>query len=317
MKIVFMGTPDFAATVLQAVHDWTKNAPHRELVAVYCQPDRPAGRGNKVQAPVVKTLAQQLDIPVYQPLRFTPEDEKTLANLFPDVLVVAAYGLLLPQSVLDIPRIGPYNVHASLLPRYRGAAPIQRSIMNQDNATGITIMRMEKGLDTGPMLLQRALAIGLDDTAEGLSRQLADLGGRLMIEALTLFETDTQPQLIAQDDALASHAAKLAKADGQIDWQQPALAVHAHVRGVTPWPGGQTTLTCGDTLLPLRLKPGRVGKPWNDGEKPTPGTLLGLVDGCLAFACLDAPYLVEIVQPANKAAMTASSFWNGYRGAGS
>ena len=162
MRVVFMGTPDFAATVLRHVAAW----PGCEVVAAYCQPDRPAGRGHKLQPPAVKVLAQELGIPVFQPLNFKDEaDRAALAALRPDALVVAAYGLILPQSVLDIPTIGPFNVHGSLLPQYRGAAPIQRAIMDGNHLTGITIMRMERGLDTGPMLLQRALGIGIDDTA--------------------------------------------------------------------------------------------------------------------------------------------------------
>ena len=162
MRVVFMGTPDFAATVLRHVAAW----PGCEVVAAYCQPDRPAGRGHKLQPPAVKVLAQELGIPVFQPLNFKDEaDRAALAGLRPDALVVAAYGLILPQSVLDIPTIGPFNVHGSLLPQYRGAAPIQRAIMDGNHLTGISIMRMERGLDTGPMLLQRALGIGIDDTA--------------------------------------------------------------------------------------------------------------------------------------------------------
>ena len=181
MRVVFMGTPDFAATVLRHVAAW----PGCEVVAAYCQPDRPAGRGHKLQPPAVKVLAQELDIPVFQPLNFKDEaDRAALAGLRPDALVVAAYGLILPQSVLDIPTIGPFNVHGSLLPQYRGAAPIQRAIMDGNHLTGITIMRMERGLDTGPMLLQRALGIGIDDTAATMHDELADLGGRLMVEVL-------------------------------------------------------------------------------------------------------------------------------------
>ena len=181
MRVVFMGTPDFAATVLRHVAAW----PGCEVVAAYCQPDRPAGRGHKLQPPAVKVLAQELGIPVFQPLNFKDEaDRAALAGLRPDALVVAAYGLILPQSVLDIPTIGPFNVHGSLLPQYRGAAPIQRAIMDGNHLTGITIMRMERGLDTGPMLLQRALGIGIDDTAATMHDELADLGGRLMVEVL-------------------------------------------------------------------------------------------------------------------------------------
>lgn len=157
--------------------------------------DRPAGRGHKLQPPAVKVLAQELGIPVFQPLNFKDEaDPRRARRAPPDALVVAAYGLILPQSVLDIPTIGPFNVHGSLLPQYRGAAPIQRAIMDGNHLTGITIMRMERGLDTGPMLLQRALGIGIDDTAATMHDELADLGGRLMVEVLRSTPTAIPPR---------------------------------------------------------------------------------------------------------------------------
>ena len=234
MRVVFMGTPDFAATVLRHVAAW----PGCEVVAAYCQPDRPAGRGHKLQPPAVKVLAQELGIPVFQPLNFKDEaDRAALAGLRPDALVVAAYGLILPQSVLDIPTIGPFNVHGSLLPQYRGAAPIQRAIMDGNHLTGITIMRMERGLDTGPMLLQRALGIGIDDTAATMHDELADLGGRLMVEVLRQYADGDPSTPIPQEEALATYAAKLTKADGHIDWDEDAAVIHARIRGVTPWPG--------------------------------------------------------------------------------
>lgn len=171
LRIVFMGTPDFAASILRAVAAWEGGT----VEAVYAQPDRPAGRGKKLKAPATKEAALELGIPVYQPLNFKTDDAvRTLRDLAPDVLVVAAYGLLLPQCVLDIPRCGAYNVHASLLPRHRGAAPIQRALMEGDAVTGVTIMRMEAGLDTGPMLLQQAVSIEPDDTAGTLFEVLAE-----------------------------------------------------------------------------------------------------------------------------------------------
>ncbi|MEG1610562.1 MAG: methionyl-tRNA formyltransferase, partial [Bilophila sp.] len=176
-----MGTPAFAATVLCRVADWQGGT----VVAAYCQPDRPAGRGHKLTPPAVKVCAQERGIPVLQPFHFREQaDRDALAAFCPDVLVVAAYGLILPQAVLDIPRIGPFNVHGSLLPRYRGAAPIQRAIMDGNALTGVTIMRMERGLDTGPMLAQRAIGIDLADTAATLYAELAELGGTLMVETL-------------------------------------------------------------------------------------------------------------------------------------
>lgn len=334
LRIVFMGTPDFAATVLRRVADW----PGGQMIAAYCQPDRPAGRGRALQPPAVKSLALSLGIPVFQPFNFRDEaDRRDLAALRPDVLVVAAYGLILPQSVLDIPRLGPFNVHASLLPRLRGAAPIQRAIMQGDSVTGITIMRMEAGLDSGPMLAQRALGIGLSDTAESLSRELADLGGRLMVEELERLAAGQPSPAIPQDAARVTYAAKLSKADGRICWNAPAHVVHAHLRGVTPWPGGQTTfLAPGRDPLPVLVSPGEVeaispagtgpacsadARPDTPSDiqsdarhegRPAPGTILGLEEGRLVVACSDATYRIATLKPAGGRPMDAAAFWNGY-----
>ena len=278
MRVVFMGTPDFAATVLRHVAAW----PGCEVVAAYCQP----GRGHKLQPPAVKVLAQELGIPVFQPLNFKDEaDRAALAGLRPDALVVAAYGLILPQSVLDIPTIGPFNVHGSLLPQYRGAAPIQRAIMDGNHLTGITIMRMERGLDTGPMLLQRALGIGIDDTAATMHDELADLGGRLMVEVLRQYADGDPSTPIPQEEALATYAAKLTKADGHIDWDEDAAVIHARIPCTSTWPGAQTVF-----LLP--------------GRDPLPGKLL--------IACRDALYEVSTLKPAGGKPMSAEAFWNGY-----
>ena len=258
-------------------------------------------------------LAQELGIPVFQPLNFKDEaDRAALAGLRPDALVVAAYGLILPQSVLDIPTIGPFNVHGSLLPQYRGAAPIQRAIMDGNHLTGITIMRMERGLDTGPMLLPRALGIGIADTAATMHDELADLGGRLMVEVLRQYADGDPSTPIPQEEALATYAAKLTKADGHIDWDEKAAVIHARIRGVTPWPGAQTVfLLPGRDPLPALLQPGRVGEAFT-GEQPDPGTLIALRDGKLLIACRDAPYEVSMLKPAGSKPMSAEAFWNGY-----
>ncbi|MBU1248529.1 MAG: methionyl-tRNA formyltransferase, partial [Proteobacteria bacterium] len=181
LRVVFMGTPDFAAVVLRHLRGYAGC----EVVGVYTQPDRPCGRGRECRPSVVKLFAQESGYPVFQPENFKDQkDRDALAALRPDVLVVAAYGLILPQAVLDIPSFAPLNVHASLLPRYRGAAPIQQAILNGDFVTGITIMRMEAGLDTGPILLQRSLRIGHDEHAGEVHDQLAEMGGALMVETL-------------------------------------------------------------------------------------------------------------------------------------
>ena len=214
--------------------------------------------------------------------------------------------------MLDIPTIGPFNVHGSLLPQYRGAAPIQRAIMDGNHLTGITIMRMERGLDTGPMLLQRALGIGIDDTAATMHDELADLGGRLMVEVLRQYADGDPSTPIPQEEALATYAAKLTKADGHIDWDEDAAVIHARIRGVTPWPGAQTVfLLPGRDPLPALLQPGRTGETFT-GEHPAPGTLVALRDGKLLIACRDALYEVSMLKPAGGKPMSAEAFWNGY-----
>ncbi len=320
MRIVFMGTSSFAADILRILHVWSAEQTDVVLAAVYCQPDRPAGRGHKLVAPPVKTLAEEYGIPVFQPLNFRDEEHRdALRALEPDVLAVASYGLILPQAVLDIPSCGPFNVHASLLPRYRGAAPIERALMNGDVQTGVTIMRMEAGLDTGPMLAQRALGIGLDDTAGDLHRELAELGGTLLCETLERFLSGKPPSSIPQDDTRSTYASKLLKNDGFVDWNQPVSAVHARLRGVTPRPGGRTVFRTEEREIPARIVPGRLGQdffvPFAEfplDEQPEPGTVLGMVRDALAVACADAAYLIPEICPADRKPMAASAFWNGY-----
>ncbi len=236
LKIVFAGTPEFAAHALQAVLD----TPH-PVVAVYTQPDRPAGRGKKLTPGPVKTLAQSHAIPVYQPLNFkSAESVRELAALEPDLMVVVAYGLLLPQTVLDIPRLGCINVHASLLPRWRGAAPIQRALQAGDAVTGITIMQMEAGLDTGPMLYRQTLPITAADTGGSLHDRLADQGARCLVEVLSQFARQGKVEAEVQDNSLATYAHKLGKEEAQLDWQQPATMLERTVRAFNPWPVAYT-----------------------------------------------------------------------------
>ncbi len=315
LRVVFMGTPGFAAVILRHLLEWDGC----KVIAAYTQPDRPCGRGQQCRPPEVKLLAIEHGLPVYQPLNFkTEEAVAELRSLRPDVLVVAAYGLILPQSVLDIPRLGPVNVHASLLPRLRGAAPIQRAVMAGDAVTGVTIMRMEASLDTGPMLLQKAMGIDINDTAGDLHDQLADLGGRLLTVALGKL-ADGTAIAIPQDNDRATYAAKLTKADGLIDWNRPAAQVHAHIRGVTPWPGAYCTIQReGQKELRVALGPGRIGPLLSDAPEDqaaapgTPGTIVGLVDDQLAIACADRLYLVDSIRPADRKPMDARAFLCGY-----
>lgn len=311
-RLVFMGTPDFAATVLSHVLRWDGG----QVVGVYSQPDRPCGRGQMCQPTPVKALAIEHGLPVFQPETFKQgagdEAYEELKALEPDFLLVAAYGLILPQRVLDIPKVAPLNVHGSLLPAYRGAAPIQRAVLDGLSVTGNTIMRMTLGMDEGPMVAQRALKIGPDETAGDLHDQLADMGGRLLVEVLEQYTADGIHE-IPQDDTLATHAAKFVKADGELDWNQPAKAIHNRIRAVTPWPGAFFTWERPEGKpVRLTLGVGKVGPDKPEGVEP--GAVLGLVDGKLAIAAADKLYLLSEIKPAGKKAMDARAFACGYLG---
>lgn len=249
MRIVFAGTPQFAVPALDAL----ATSGH-SVVGVYTQPDRPAGRGRQLQPSPVKRRAQALGLPVFQPERLKDAGAQAqLAHLAPDLMVVVAYGLLLPQAILDLPRLGCVNLHASLLPRWRGAAPIQRAILAGDSETGITLMQMEAGLDTGPMLLRRSCLIGLAETAGELHDRLAQLAAEVLADAL--------PDLVAgrlklepQPASGVTYAAKLEKAEAWIDWQQAVATIDRQVRAFNPWPVAQTRL--GEEVLRIwRARP--------------------------------------------------------------
>lgn len=242
MKIVFAGTPDFAVPTLQALLKST-----HEVCAVYTQPDRPSGRGRKLTPSPVKALALQHDIPVYQPENFKQADDReALRALDADLLVVIAYGLILPQAVLDIPRRGCINVHGSLLPRWRGAAPIHRALMAGDSSTGITIMRVVKKLDAGDMLFKASCPITAHDTSSSLHDQLAELGAGGLLTVLEQIEQD-RLSVEAQDEALVTYAEKLDKSEAVLDWQRPAIELDRQIRGLNAWPVAQTSFN-GETL---------------------------------------------------------------------
>lgn len=264
LKIVFAGTPEFAASTLQAVL-----TTEHQIVACYTQPDRPAGRGRKLTPSPVKSLAQEQGIPVFQPLNFKQEEDvQQLAALNADIMVVVAYGLILPQTVLNIPRLGCINVHASLLPRWRGAAPIQRAIAAGDNKSGVTIMQMDIGLDTGDMLLKTNTPILPNDTGGHLHDRLAEQGGAALIRALNLIhEGQITPE--SQNNAEATYAHKLSKEEARLDWSQSAESLHNIIRAFNPWPTAHTQLD------------GKTIRIWQADvlENPTdlanaPGTLL-------------------------------------------
>jgi len=230
MKLIFAGTPDFAVPALAALH-----AAGHEILAVLTQPDRPAGRGRKLQASAIAAHAEQLGLPVYKFLKLDAEARAQIAALAPELMVVVAYGLILPQAALDIPKHGCLNIHASLLPRWRGAAPIARAVEAGDVETGITIMQMDAGLDTGPMLLREALAITPETTAATLHDQLAPLGGRLIVSAVQRIADGTLPATAQAADG-ATYAKKLSKEEAQIDWTRPAVELARRIRAFNPAP---------------------------------------------------------------------------------
>jgi len=291
MRIIFMGSPEFAVPALRAVHQ----AGH-EVIAVYCQPPRPAGRGRAVRRCPVHEAAEALGLQVRTPakLRNDVAAQAAFVDLRPDIAVVAAYGLILPQAMLDAPVHGCLNIHASLLPRWRGAGPIQAAILAGDTETGITIMLMDAGLDTGPMLLKEAVPITATTTAATLHDALADAGARLILVAL-----DTLPTPVPQPGEGVTYAPKLTRDDGRIDWSRSAAEIDRQVRALDPWPGTFTIMD-GTLLkvLSVRLEPGTGA----------PGTVL---DGALLVACGDSALRLMRVQRPGRAPMDATAFLRG------
>jgi methionyl-tRNA formyltransferase len=297
LRLIFAGTPDFAAKALHALI----RSPH-EIVAVYTQPDRPAGRGRKLTPSPVKQLALQHQLTVLQPASLkTAEATEQLRALDADVMVVAAYGLLLPPKVLEMPRYGCLNIHASLLPRWRGAAPIQRAILAGDKETGITIMQMDQGLDTGAMLLKLTCPITRQDTAASLHDRLASLGAEAIITALDQLPTLTPTP---QDDREATYAAKLTKQEAIIDWHLPAEDLDRLIRAFNPWPVAQTSVN-GQTL--------RIwsAQPLADKANVPPGTVIGRDKQGIDIACGEGVLHLTRLQPAGSKPMDVAAFLNG------
>ncbi|MFC5355987.1 methionyl-tRNA formyltransferase [Azospirillum himalayense] len=306
LRLVFMGTPDFAVPSLRALAD----AGH-EVVCVYSQPPRPAGRGQQVQKSPVHRFAEERGIPVRTPKSLrNAEAQAEFAELKADAAVVAAYGLILPQPILDAPRLGCLNVHGSLLPRWRGAAPIQRAILAGDAETGITIMQMDIGLDTGAMLLKDAVPITAETTASSLHDALADMGARLIVEALdglAAGRLTAEPQ----PEAGVTYAAKLTREDGRLDWTRDAAFVERQVRALTPWPGcwfDAPTPTGGvERIKVLKAEP--VPASTNDARQAAPGTLL---DDRLTIACADGAVRLTLVQRPGKAPVDGAALLRGF-----
>ncbi|WP_125561197.1 methionyl-tRNA formyltransferase [Pseudoalteromonas rubra] len=297
LRIVFAGTPDFAAKHLAALI-----ASHHDVVAVYSQPDRPAGRGKKLKASEVKTLALEHDLPVYQPQSLKSDDAQAeLAALNADVMVVVAYGLLLPKAILDTPRLGCLNVHGSILPRWRGAAPIQRAIWAGDKETGVTIMQMDEGLDTGDMLHIATCPIDEDETSASLYNKLAELGPDALVATLDKLAAGTL-NAEPQDDAQANYAKKLSKEEANIDWQLDALQIERNIRAFNPWPVCYTQMQ-GQTV--------KIWQAQTVPQKGTPGQVLSADKNGITIACGEQALTITQLQPQGKKPMSAQDFLNG------
>lgn len=285
LKLIFAGTPEFAAIHLQALID-----SEHQLIAVYTQPDRPAGRGKKLQASPVKKLAQANGLPVYQPASLrAPEEQAALSALGADAMVVVAYGLILPQPVLDAPRLGCLNVHASLLPRWRGAAPIQRAIEAGDRETGTTIMQMDAGLDTGNMLATARCPIEADTTAASLHDELARIGAPLLVEVLADLPAYLE-SASAQDEQQANYASKILKAEAELDWRRPATELDRAIRAFNPFP------VCFSHLQGQRIKIWQASPAGNAPLAEPPGTILRLDRNGILVHCGDSQLNIERLQ---------------------
>lgn len=306
MRIVFMGTPDFALASLQALYESGE-----EIVGVFTQPDKPKGRGYVLTPPPVKVFATERGIPVWQPttLKGGACDE-TLRSLAPDLIVVVAYGKILPKSVLDIARYGCINVHGSLLPKYRGAAPMQRAIMEGCTKTGVTTMYMAEGLDTGDMLLTGEIDIGEDDNFETVHDRLAACGAQVLLRTVSALKSGTLTR-IPQDDSQSTYAAKIEKADCLIDFTADVATVHNRIRGLSPLPLAFTHTPDGKLL---KVPAARRGCP--EGSAAAPGTVIALSaakDGGIEVACGTGTLIITRVIPEGKGQMSAADFIRGRR----
>ena len=301
LRVVFMGTPAFAVPALRALVE------RGHVVAgVYTQPDRRAGRGRKMRASPVKAFAEERGLSIFQPssLRQDAEARSELADLAPDAIIVAAYGLFLPEEVLQLPRLGCLNIHPSLLPRHRGASPVATAILDGDEVSGVTIILLDEGVDTGPILAQRETKISEDETAEGLTERLFSLGSELLTDTLDLWNRGHIAPT-PQNDDYASVTRRLAREDGRIDWSQSADTLARRVRAFTPWPGTFTTWR-GRTLKILGAR------PVEGALEGTPGTVVRLDDSTIAVFAGKGALAVERLQLEGRRTMDAADFVRGY-----
>ncbi len=298
MRVLFMGTPDFAVPSLEALAE----AGH-EIVAAVSQPDRPKGRGHKMQPTDVKLAAQKIGVPVYQP-EILKNDAflERLKELEPDIIIVAAYGKILPGYILDYPKYGCVNVHGSLLPKYRGAAPIQRCVINGDKITGVTTMYMDRELDTGDIIFKQETEIGEDETAGELFDRLARLGGKLIVKTVEAIENGTAPR-IKQDGEAATYAPMMEKSTGHIDWSKTNREIINLIRGVNPWPIAYSMYR-GEVMKIFRASA-------SDGSG-APGEVLGARGKKLEIACRGGSILIEELQMRGGKRMSAESYLNGH-----
>jgi len=304
IRVVFMGSPDFALPSLSAL----AAVQNYQVVGVVTQPDRAAGRGRELKSPPVKTLALELNIPIMQPEKLRePQAMAQLQEWKPDLIVVAAFGQILKKDVLNMPRYGCINVHASLLPRWRGAAPINAAILHGDEETGVTIMQMDVGLDTGPMLVRKSIRIGRDDTAGSVIQALSTLGADLLTETLPeYFSGNIKP--VSQPAEGATYAPMLKKEDGLLDFTRPAIELERRVRAMNPWPGAWFEWN-GNLLKVLRAST-------ISGEKSLPSGTQLTVEGRPAVQSAEGALILDEVQPAGKKVMLGKSFVAGARGWG-
>ncbi|MEE9216009.1 MAG: methionyl-tRNA formyltransferase [Anaerolineales bacterium] len=296
MRVVFMGSPPFALPSLEAL------AKDYSVVTVVSQPDRPAGRGRERTAPATKIFALEVGLPVFQPERLRdPDAISRIADLKPEMLVVAAYGQILPQSLLDLPENGSLNVHASLLPRWRGAAPIQASIRDGDKETGVTIMQMDAGLDTGPIVDQRAIRIEIEDTGGALTERLSQIGAKLLIETIPPYLAGTiVPR--PQDDTLATHAPMLSKHDGELDLRATAEQLARQIRAFDPWPG--TFVMWGGRRLAVK-------RAHTASRNGTATGKVTVIENTPSIATREGALVLDVVQPAGKREMSGEAFIHG------